>query len=147
MSTSASTRSKAAAGPWFSLPVRVYYEDTDAQGVVYFASYLRFMERGRAEWLRGYGLEQSVLSRDYNLCFSLVSTSVRFLQPARIDDSLLVQTRLAAMSGARIRFEQQVRHSQGEVLFCNADCDVACLAADTFKPRRLPPELRTSLAG
>ena len=101
MSTSASTRSKAAAGPWFSLPVRVYYEDTDAQGVVYFASYLRFMERGRAEWLRGYGLEQSVLTRDYNLCFSLVSTSVRFVQPARIDDSLLVPTRLGAMSGAR----------------------------------------------
>ena len=122
--------------------MRVYYEDTDAQGVVYFANYLRFMERGRTEWLRSRGVEQDNLRRSANLCFSLVSTEVRFFRPARFDDELRVRTRAKEMRGARVVFEQAVhRHDDSDELLCQADCEVACVAADTFRPRRLPADL------
>ena len=84
---------------WHELPVRVYFEDTDAQGVVYFANYLRFMERGRTEWLRANGLEQSVLIADHNLCFSLADTDVKFKRPARFDDQLQVRTKVGKTAG------------------------------------------------
>jgi acyl-CoA thioester hydrolase len=127
---------------WHSLSVRVYYEDTDAQGVVYFANYLRFMERGRTEWLRSHGVKQSQLMRDANLCFGLQDTNIKFLKSARFDDSLRVQTRVTQARGARVRFEQVVRRDadDGELL-ASADCVAACLAADTYRPTRLPADL------
>jgi len=127
---------------WHDLSVRVYYEDTDAQGVVYFANYLRFMERGRTEWLRSHGVEQDVLMNTENLCFSLTDTNIRFILPARFNDHLLVQTRVTRAAGARVTFEQRIVSKEGEGLsFAEATCDAACLAADTFRPRRLPPNL------
>jgi len=131
---------------WHALRVRVYYEDTDAQGVVYFANYLRFMERGRTEWLRAHGVEQDRLIREENICFSLINTSVQFRRPARFDDQLAVMTRVISASGARVAFEQAIHidTSAGKLL-CSAECDAACLAADTFKPRRIPPDLFSSL--
>lgn len=129
---------------WDAIPVRVYFEDTDAQGVVYFANYLRFMERGRTEWLRARGVGQESLLRDANICFSLVRTETRFHLPARFDDELSVRTRVVKTSGARVYFEQAVhRADESEELLCSAHCEVACLAADSFKPRRLPPDLFT----
>lgn len=129
------------------LPVRVYYEDTDAQGVVYFANYLRFMERGRTEWLRAKGINQSRLIAEQNLCFSLIETDVKFLRPARFDDRLVVVTRVLATKGARVEFEQAIRRetADGELL-CSAKCTAACLTADSFTPRRVPPELMTARA-
>jgi len=126
------------------LAVRVYYEDTDAQGVVYFANYLRFMERGRTEWLRDRGIDQGRLMDERNICFSLIDTAVRFVQPARFDDRLVVVTRVVKSKGARVLFEQSIHRdtSAGEML-CSATCTAACLAADSFKPRRVPPELMT----
>ena len=132
---------------WYTLNLRVYYEDTDAQGVVYFANYLRFMERGRTEWLRSHGVDQEPLMREENLCFSLINTHVRFLQPARFDDRLAVLTRVLFVRGARIRFAQAIHRESGDgELICGAECDAACLTADTFKPRRLPPGLLHNLA-
>lgn len=132
---------------WHSMPVRVYYEDTDAQGVVYFANYLRFMERGRTEWFRSRGIEQDNLILAYNICFSLVNTSVRFLRPARFNEQLAVSTRVIRLAGARIAFEQAIhRNDPAGELLCSAECAAACLTADTFKPRRLPPELVLNLA-
>lgn len=132
---------------WHSLAVRVYYEDTDAQGVVYFANYLRFMERGRTEWLRSHGIEQDKLILAYNMCFSLINTSVRFLRPARFNEQLAVLTRVIRLAGARIAFEQAIhRDNPAGELLCSSECVVACLTADTFKPRRLPPELIMNLA-
>jgi acyl-CoA thioester hydrolase len=134
---------------WHSVPVRVYYEDTDAQGVVYFANYLRFMERGRTEWLRARGVEQDVLMRDSNLCFSLVTTDIKFKRPARFNDELTVQTRVSKISGARIYFDQAVYlradiengdDGKREPL-CDAQCIAACVAADSFIPRRVPAGL------
>ena len=122
--------------------MRVYYEDTDAQGVVYFANYLRFMERGRTEWLRSRGVEQDSLRREQNLCFSLLSTNARFHRPARFDEQLSVRTRLKTQRGARVVFEQAVHRADGsDELLCSADCDVACVTADTFRPRRVPAGL------
>lgn len=126
---------------WDELAVRVYYEDTDAQGVVYFANYLRFMERGRSEWLRGRGFEQGALLHDQQLCFSLVGTNVRFLQPARFDDRLSVRTRVTRTGGARVFFEQAIHRVADDMLLCKADCEVACISADTFRARRLPAGL------
>jgi acyl-CoA thioester hydrolase len=127
---------------WHSLPVRIYYEDTDAQGVVYFANYLRFMERGRTEWLRAHGVTQSELMAEQNLCFGLQDTNIRFVKPARFDDSVVVMTRVTEARGARVRFEQAVRLAapDGELL-ASADCVAACLAADTYRPTRLPVNL------
>ena len=130
-----------------TLNLRVYYEDTDAQGVVYFANYLRFMERGRTEWLRSRGVDQAPLLREQNLCFSLIDTNIRFLRPARFDDRLAVVTSVQSVRGARIKFAQAIyRDSDSGELLCSAECDAACLAADTFKPRRLPPGLLNNLA-
>lgn len=129
---------------WDTIPVRVYYEDTDAQGIVYFANYLRFMERGRTEWLRARGVEQKQLRDEQNLCFSLANTTVRFLRPARFDDLLSIRTRVTRLSGARIVFEQAVYRDEGnDELLCSAECEAACITADTFRPRRLPPGLLT----
>jgi acyl-CoA thioester hydrolase len=127
---------------WHTLPVRVYYEDTDAQGVVYFANYLRFMERGRTEWLRAHGVKQSSLMRDSNLCFGLLDTNIRFLLPGRFDDELVVMTRVTEVRGARVQFEQAVRRDSpdGELL-ASAECMAACLAADSYKPKRVPVDL------
>ena len=133
---------------WHDLPVRVYYEDTDAQGVVYFANYLRFMERGRTEWLRARGLEQDRLMQEDNLCFSLVNTDIKFKRPARFNDQLVVRTRVLSTGGARVAFEQVIfRDSADGELLCTARCDAASLAADSFKPRRLPRSLLAMLAG
>ena len=129
---------------WQEHRERVYYEDTDAQGVVYFANYLRFMERGRTEWLRAQGIEQDRLIADRNLCFSLTRSDARFLAPARFNDELIVQTRVSGIAGARIFFEQRVcRDNPARESLCEADCEAACVAADTFRPRRVPADLLT----
>ena len=116
--------------------VRVYFEDTDAQGVVYFANYLKFMERGRTEWLRERGVEQDRLMGDHGLCFALTSTDAKFLRPARFNDLLQIRTRVAERGRARIELEQAVLRDD-EVL-CSARCVAACLDAESFRPRRIP---------
>ncbi len=119
--------------------VRVYYEDTDAQGIVYFANYLRYMERGRTEWLRARGVNQRTLSRDHNLCFSLTNTAVEFRKPAVFDDELVVRTTVTRQSGARVGFQQDIYRGSAEgELLCTGHCEAACLAVDTLRPRRLP---------
>jgi len=134
----AATQITAVDTDWHVWPVRVYYEDTDAQGIVYFANYLRFMERGRTEWLRARGVSQSVLAREHHLCFSLISTDIKFVRPAVFDDELNVKTRVIAVTGARIHFEQTVSRSASDELLCSAACVAACLDTETLRPRRLP---------
>lgn len=121
------------------ITVRVYYEDTDAQGIVYFANYFRFMERGRTEWLRARGVDQVRLMNEHNLCFSLTTTAVKFRKPAKFDDELVVRTTVTRTSGARVAFEQNIyRDSSAGELLCAGECEAACLAVDTLKPTRLP---------
>lgn len=118
--------------------VRVYFEDTDAQGVVYFANYLKFMERGRTEWLRELGIEQDWLLREHGLCFALTGTGVRFHRPARFNDELTVRTRITEIGRARIALAQAVHRGGDDELLCSADCVAACIDAETFRPRRIP---------
>jgi acyl-CoA thioester hydrolase len=123
----------------FSWPLRVYYEDTDAGGVVYHAGYVRFFERGRTEWLRSLGYSQARLTADAGVLFSVVNLEIHFQKPARLDDELQVITRAQLAGGASVRFEQAVRRD-GEQL-AHGTVLVACVDAHSFKPKRLPAEL------
>jgi len=126
---------------WHTFSIRVYYEDTDAQGVVYFANYLKFMERGRTEWLRECGVEHDRLADDHRLGFTVVETAIRFIQPARYNDRLLICTRLAEKRGVRFRLDQEVRREADRIVLCAGHCVVACVDLDSFKPRRIPAAL------
>ena len=117
-------------------PVRVYVEDTDFGGVVYYANYLRWLERARTEWLRSKGLSQAALARDSGILFSVVSVQVNYRRPARLDDELIISCEPRADGRARVRFVQQVL--RGAELLADADVRVACLAASTLRPTRLP---------
>ena len=119
----------------FHFPVRVYWEDTDAGGVVYHAQYLAFMERARSEWMRALGFGQEAL-REANLCFVVRSMSIDFRQPARLDDGLSVSVRLAQCRGASLVIAQEVR--RGEELLVGAEVRVAAVSADRFRPVPIP---------
>ncbi len=130
----------------FALPVRVYLEDTDAQGVVYNASYFRFLERARTEWLRDHGIDHNVMREQEGILLVLVGTEVRFVQPARLDDMLFITAELSELKGARFIFEQNVRRDapDGEILCCGV-AEVACMDAEQRKPRRVPAALISEL--
>lgn len=130
----------------FSLPVRVYLEDTDAQGVVYNASYFRFLERARTEWLREHGIDHNDMRKEEGILLILVGTEVKFVKPARLDDMLYVTVELSELKGARFVFEQSVRRSapDGETL-CRGVAEVACMDIEEHKPRRVPAALMSEL--
>jgi acyl-CoA thioester hydrolase len=132
----------------FSWPVRVYWEDTDAGGIVYYANYLKFMERARTEWLRAVGFEQGPMQREQKLIFVIVDTQVEFKRPARYGDALTVTAAIKECSRATLSFNQAVyRGAAGGELLVNGDIRVACLDADTYRPRGLPRELIGKLTG
>lgn len=136
-----------AAPGWHQFPVRVYFEDTDAQGVVYYANYLRFMERGRTEWLRSHGVEQDILQARHGLCFSITEANVRFHRPARFNDELVVRTRLVERQRVRFSLDQEVRRARDTELLVSAQCAAACLDAGSFRPRRIPSGVLPEQAG
>ena len=123
----------------FTIPVRVYWEDTDAGGVVYYASYLKFLERARSEWLRALGIDQVKLQREERLQFVVVEANIRYHRPARFDDELDVSVTLESLRGASVQLGQEVRRA-GELLV-SAAVRAACIDADTLKPRPLPKAL------
>ncbi len=129
-------------GP-FTLPVRVYWEDTDAGGVVYYGSYLRFLERARSEWLRALGIDQAALIKHERLQFVVVEANIRYHRPARFDDELAVSVRLHEQKGASVVFQQEIR--RGGELLISATIRVACLASDGLRPRPLPQALTEQL--
>ncbi len=123
----------------FDWPVRVYYEDTDAGGVVYYANYLKFMERARTEWLRALGFEQdALLARD--IVFAVRRVALDYHRPARFNQQLVVRSRLARVGRARLVFAQSVLH--GDTPLVAGEVEVACLSASRFRPRPLPDDLR-----
>ncbi len=123
--------------------MRVYYEDTDQAGVVYYAGYLRFLERGRTEWLRTLGVEQFRLAQDTGIAFAVRSMNIEYLRPARLDDLLAVRTEIESVGRAQVVFAQRVERD-GEVLV-EATVRVACLDLRRMKPTALPEEIRTSM--
>jgi len=123
----------------FELLQRVYWEDTDAGGVVYYANYLKFMERCRTEWLRFLGVDQLRLRLDRRLQFAVVSVAVDFLLPAILNDEIIVTAELERLSGATISFKQTIM--RGEAQLIDASTRVACLDSGTLKPRAIPKDL------
>lgn len=125
-----------------SLPVRVYYEDTDAGGVVYHASYLRFAERGRSEWLRALGLDHGTLRAGHGRQIVVRRCRVEFARPARLDDCLIVKTQLIELKGARVRLEQRVERAGTLLVALEVELAVVDLQG---RASRLPGPLREVL--
>jgi acyl-CoA thioester hydrolase len=122
----------------FRLPLRVYYEDTDAAGVVYYASYLRFLERARTEWLRAMGFEQSS-PRMRGAAFAVRSIAAEYLKPARLDDALEVVSNIVSLGRAQVVFAQRVE--RGGELLVDAAVRVACFDPVRTKAMAIPPEI------
>ncbi len=130
----------------FIWPVRVYYEDTDSGGVVYYANYLKFMERARTEWLRSRGFEQDRLIEQEGVLFAVRYVEVDFLQPARFNDALVVSAKLAENRRASLTFVQEIRREQDAQLLCRGEVKVACLDARRFRPAPIPQILLKELS-
>ena len=127
----------------FCWPARVYWEDTDGGAIVYYANYLRFLERSRTEWLRALGHSQAQLAREPGILFTVVSIQVDYRSPARLDDELEITCEPRAEGAASLRFAQRVyraaeAHAAPRGLLVEADVRVACVDARSMKPRRLP---------
>ena len=135
----------------FSWPARVYWEDTDGGAIVYYANYLRFLERSRTEWLRAHGHSQLALVRESHVLFTVVSIQVDYRAPARLDDELEITCEPRAEGAASLRFAQRIyRTTSGgarpAALLVEAQVRVACVDAASLRPRRLPQFLRDAVA-
>lgn len=123
----------------FRWPVRVYYEDTDSAGVVYYANYLRYLERARSEWLRALGFEQTDLATQHRIVFVVRALSIEYLKPARFNDELGISVELTRVGASLIVLRQCVTHG-GETL-ATAEVKVACVNVMSFRPVRIPAPL------
>ena len=125
----------------FTCPIRIYWEDTDAGGIVYYANYFRFMERARTEWLRSQGVEQESLRQEQGVMFVVVSAAADFHRPARYADMLQVSCRVQRATRASLTLQQDIVRSTDGVLLVSGSVRVACLDAATLRPQALPPPL------
>lgn len=125
----------------FSWPVRVYYEDTDAGGVVYYANYMKYFERARTEMLRSIGFEQDDLKQEQGLIFAVHSINARYLKPAVFNDQLLVVSTITKLAKASLVFTQSAYRQSDDVELCRAEVKVACLHAGEFSPAVIPDQI------
>jgi len=126
----------------FCWPVRVYYEDTDSGGVVYYANYLKFMERARTEWLRAHGFEQSVLVREHGVIFVVRDVHISYLRPAVFDDLLQVTVNIHATGRSWIEFAQTVERDE---ILSQARVKIVCVNQLSFKPVEIPEIIREKM--
>ena len=124
----------------FSWPIRIYYESTDAGGVVYHAEYLKFFERGRSEWLRHLGFEHTQLKTEHGIIFVVHELTIKYLQPARFDELLQVVTSLLEVGRSRLIFEQKLQ--RGDVVLTIAKVEAVCVDGATFKPAAISPAMK-----
>lgn len=129
----------------FYWPVRVYYEDTDVGGVVYYANYLKFMERARTEYLRQLGFEQDELIADAGILFAVREAHVEYHLPARFNDALSVSARVNWVRRASLEFEQEITPADAQTRLCSARVRLACLRADDLKPAPIPDTIKELL--
>jgi acyl-CoA thioester hydrolase len=129
----------------FDWPVRVYYEDTDAGGVVFYANYLKFFERARTEWLRALGIGQHELARVHGCVFVVRHVEIDYLKPAKLDDSLLLRSSITRIGGASLSFRQQAWRD-GQML-AESNITVVCVGLQTLRPMPLPEPVASALAG
>lgn len=127
----------------YSFPVRVYFENTDAGGVVYYGEYLKFLERARTEWMRHLGFSHQALAKSHRIVFVVTQAAIDFLRPARLDDSLAVSVQLESLGKVRCVFAQEVRR-EGELLV-RARVTVACVTGEGLKPVEIPEALRRKM--
>jgi acyl-CoA thioester hydrolase len=120
----------------FTTTVRIYYEDTDAGGIVYYANYLKFFERARTEWLRALGIHQQRLLDEEGAAFVVRSASVDYLAAARLDDELSLRLQVGKLGRASVQFDQQAW--RGDILLVTANVKVGCVDAATMRPRAVP---------
>ncbi len=127
----------------YSFPVRVYFENTDAGGVVYHGEYLKFLERSRTEWLRHLGFDHQALARNHRVLFIVSSLAIEFVKPARLDDTVAVSVKLESLGKVRCVFAQEIRR-EDEVLV-KAKVTVASVNSESFKPIEIPEALRKKM--
>lgn len=127
----------------YSFPVRVYFENTDAGGVVYHGEYLKFLERARTEWLRHLGFDHQALARNHRIVFVVTQAVADFLKPARLDDNLAVSVQLESLGKVRCVFLQEIRRD--DELLVRAKITVACVTGEHFKPAEIPEALRRKM--
>lgn len=130
----------------FSWPIRVYYEDTDAGGVVYYANYLKFMERARTEMLRAIGFEQDRLKQEQDVIFAVHSVEAKYHKPAIFNDELIVISRISDLAKASLTFSQKILRSNDRQLLCSAQIKVACLRASRFSAMAIPQPISQRVA-
>jgi len=123
--------------PVFTWPVRIYYEDTDAGGIVFYANYLKFFERARTEWLRASGVNQQMLAETDGAIFVVKNANIDYHAPAKLDDELKLTLTIEKLGRASVQFLQQAW--RGDVLLASASVKVGCVDAATLRPRPLPP--------
>ena len=128
----------------FQHPVRVYWEDTDAGGIVFYANYLKFFERARTEWLRAAGVEQHALREATGVIFVVAETALRYLAPARLDDLLTVTVEPQPAGRASVVVRQ--RALRGDTLLCEGEIRIGCVRAHDLKPQRLPDTVVAAIA-
>ena len=129
----------------FTFPVRVYWEDTDAGGVVFYANYLKFFERARTEWLRAAGVEQQRLRDDTGAMFVVAEVQTRYLAPARLDDLLHVTVRVEEQGAASMVIVQEA--FRGDMLLAKGRIRIGCVHAESLRPCRIPARVVNVLAG
>src|SRR5688572_254325 len=129
--------------PQFVWPVRVYYEDTDSGGVVYYANYLRYFERARTEWLRALGFEQPELAKTHQVVFVVRSVAVEYLLPARFNDALSISVELGDVGASQITLTQ--RAFRGDETLVEARVRLACISLADMKPVRMPKPLSAKI--
>jgi len=127
----------------FTWTIRVYYEDTDTAGIVYYANYLKFFERARTEWLRSLGLEQQKIADELSLRFVISRVACEFKLPAKLDDLIDIDVRVVRVGSASMMFEQSAR--RGHAVLATARVRVGCIESRSLVPAPLPPQLRSAL--
>ena len=132
-----------SAAPPFRCAMRVYWEDTDAAGIVFYANYLKFFERARTEWLRGLGFAQETLRRDAGIAFVVSETAVRYRRPARLDDLISVSVDVLHLGQASLEIAQEARRA--DELLADGTIRIGCVELGTFRPCRIPNDIRHAL--
>jgi len=127
----------------FSLPIRIYFEDTDSGGVVYHSNYLKFMERARTEWLSALGIDQRHLKQDNHIMFVVHRIDIQYKLPARFNDDLIVKSELKDIGSSKIEFRQMIYRN--EEMLIDASVDIACIDSEKFKPVRIPITIKQTM--
>jgi|SRR5690625_469996 len=125
------------------LPIRVYYEDTDAGGIVYYANYMKYFERARTEWLRNLGISQKKLAHQENTIFVVKKSEIDYLKPAKLDDLIKIQSKIIHLGAASLVFLQKAELN--ETILCQSNTVVVCVNSKTMRPKKLNPTIRAIL--